>query len=111
MNQQFVEVKAVTWNKDSHGLFDYENNFYDMKKFQLVSSQHFFRFRNDIINFEKTGLQEEHSPEFEPLISITKDHSTHDKFYIDVLGESPANQQNSLSYLIVRSLKQRDGRN
>ena len=31
--QRVVEIKSVTWNKDSHGLFDYENNFYEMKKF------------------------------------------------------------------------------
>jgi len=31
--KQVVEIKAVTWNKDSHGLFDYENSYYDMKKF------------------------------------------------------------------------------
>lgn len=27
-----IEIKAVTWNKESHGLFDYENSHYDMKK-------------------------------------------------------------------------------
>ena len=31
--KQVVEIKAVTWNKDSHGLFDYENSCYDMRKF------------------------------------------------------------------------------
>ena len=31
--QKVVEIKAVTWNKDSHGLFDYENSYYDMRKF------------------------------------------------------------------------------
>lgn len=31
--QRVVEIKSVTWNKDSHGLFDYENNYYEMKKF------------------------------------------------------------------------------
>ncbi len=32
-SKYMVEIKAVTWNKDSHGLFDYENSYYDMKKF------------------------------------------------------------------------------
>lgn len=24
-HDKFVEIKVVTWNKDSHGLFDYES--------------------------------------------------------------------------------------
>lgn len=32
-SKKVVEIKAVTWNKDSHGLFDYENSYYDMRKF------------------------------------------------------------------------------
>ena len=33
--EKVVEIKSVNWNKDSHGLFDYENNLYDMMKFQV----------------------------------------------------------------------------
>lgn len=42
-SKQVVEIKAVTWNKDSHGLFDYENSFYDMRKFQILNSVIIFR--------------------------------------------------------------------
>ena len=42
-SKQVVEIKAVTWNKDSHGLFDYENSFYDMRKFQILNSVLIFR--------------------------------------------------------------------
>ena len=47
--QTVVEIKAVTWNKDSHGLFDYENSYYDMKKFQQLKSVIFFRDNKEII--------------------------------------------------------------
>ena len=39
-----VEIKAVTWSKDSHGLFDYENSYYDMKKFILDTTTDFYIF-------------------------------------------------------------------
>ena len=33
-----VEMKAVTWSKDSHGLFDYESRSVQVKKFKIDSS-------------------------------------------------------------------------
>lgn len=30
-----VELKAVTWNKDSHGLFDYESKHMNFNKFRI----------------------------------------------------------------------------
>ena len=44
--KQIVEIKAVTWNKDSHGLFDYENSYYDMKKYQIDYSINMVRHNN-----------------------------------------------------------------
>ena len=48
-----VEIKAVTWNKDSHGLFDYENSYYDMRKFQIKNSVRLLRKDNEIICVRK----------------------------------------------------------
>ncbi len=38
-----VEVKAVTWNKDSHGLFDYESKSLSHKRFLVDSSTRVYR--------------------------------------------------------------------
>jgi hypothetical protein len=106
-----VEIKAVTWNKDSHGLFDYENSYYDMKKFQLTKSVRLYRNKNEILSQEKSALDEEIEPESEYLLSLTKDPNQPDKYHVDVPGDFPAaNRISRPIYLIIRSLKCKDGR-
>lgn len=38
-----AEIKAVTWSKDSHGLFDYESKSLSHKKFVLDSTTRLYR--------------------------------------------------------------------
>jgi len=38
-----VETKIVTWEKDSHGLFDYESKKITMQKYNVHESIKFFR--------------------------------------------------------------------
>ena len=107
----YVEIKAVTWNKDSHGLFDYENSYYDMKKFQVNHSSTLYRQSNEIQLFPKTGMEIENEETSEFLMSISKTDNSPDKFQIDIPKESDSEtKQNKPNYLIVRSLKCRDGR-
>ena len=109
---QFVEVKAVTWNKDSHGLFDYENSYYDMKKFQISSSSILYRQTSEIHSKPKnSGMEIETDETSEILMSISKNELGADKFAIDVIKDADPNSKNNKpSYLIVRSLKCKDGR-
>ena len=126
MNQQIarprstptVELKAVTWSKDSHGLFDYENNQYEMKKFQISNEVKIYRINNDVIPTTKTEVpvHENHKTEF--LLSISQDAVARDKFYINAdqnplvpLNESNPDAANPNIFLIVRSLKAVDGKN
>ena len=112
-NQQaFVEVKAVTWNKDSHGLFDYENSYYDMRKFQISTPTILYRMNQEIHSLAKTAMEIENEETSESLLSVTKGDGTgSDKFYIEVNKENQGNARpNKQSFLIVRSLKCRDGR-
>ena len=108
---QFVEVKAVTWNKDSHGLFDYENSYYDMKKFQIFQSSTLFRQANEIQVQQKTGMDIEVNENYEHLLSVSKVENSTDRFVIDANKETELVKTNKLTYLIVRSLKCKDGRN
>jgi hypothetical protein len=43
----YIEVKAVTWEKDSHGLFDYEFKHTDIRKFSVQDTTYFARIKND----------------------------------------------------------------
>ena len=104
-----VEIKAVTWNKDSHGLFDYENSYYDMKKLVITQNSTLVRASNEIIILgEKEAITELNRLNADPLLTIAKDPDSYGKYFIDVqfkdfIKKTPV-------YLIVRSLKCRDGR-
>lgn len=43
----FVEVKLVTWNKDSHGLFDYESKSVDLRFIKIESPCEIYRLKKD----------------------------------------------------------------
>lgn len=104
-----VEVKAVTWNKDSHGLFDYENSYYDMKKFVITENTVLTRVNNEIVNIgENVTTEDPNKNDSEQLISIVKDKTWEGKYYIDMQSQSSSRRVST--YLIVRSLKCRDGK-
>lgn len=104
-----VEIKAVTWNKDSHGLFDYENSYYDMKKFVIGENATLARHQNDIICITENDVHDSTTQEVpEPLLSISKDPRWEGKYCLDI--QSQSTQRQALPFLIVRSLKCRDGR-
>lgn len=43
----YVEVKLVTWNKDSHGLFDYESKSVDLKFIRVETPCEVYRLRKE----------------------------------------------------------------
>ena len=43
-NKNSIELKAVTWSKDSHGLFDYESKNIDIKRFKTTVPSSIYRF-------------------------------------------------------------------
>lgn len=113
-SKQVVEIKAVTWNKDSHGLFDYENSFYDMRKFQIMNSVIIFRSNSEIEQVQKNDpniSQLTNNSEF--LLSINQQtNEKNNRYFIDIPGDFPERRiAPNPTYLIVRSLKQKDGRN
>jgi len=106
---QIVEVKAVTWNKDSHGLFDYENSYYDMKKFIIGDTATLARMNNEIACItESDELDQAQRDSLEPLLSIAKTARSEGRYHLDI--QSPALPNKEAVHLIVRSLKCRDGR-
>ena len=104
-----VEIKAVTWNKDSHGLFDYENSYYDMKKFVINGNVTLMRTNNEITSVAENEVSEEIARvNADPLITIAKDPVHGNKYTIELQSANP--YRKPPTYLIVRSLKCRDGR-
>ena len=67
-----IEIKAVTWNKESHGLFDYENSHYDMKKLQITQPVKMFRMRAEVFCIPKnTKHPSDDENDIEYLMSIS----------------------------------------
>ena len=109
-----VEVKAVTWDKDSHGLFDYENSYYDMRKFQIARSVKIGRHSDEIHCWSQNQkLEPKMNESTEYLLTISQKRESRETFEVDVPGKFANNEKatDRKSYLIVRSLKCTDGRN
>ena len=109
-----VEIKAVTWDKDSHGLFDYENSYYDMRKFQIAKPVIIGRQKAEINCWSKNEVTSDSvKKDTEFLLSISQSTENKLSFWVDVPGDFTNNsnfpQRNN--FLIVRSLKCRDGKN
>jgi hypothetical protein len=105
--QRVVELKSVTWNKDSHGLFDYENNFYELKKFQIQCSVEMSRNENTIIS-DKIDSSKPNTHSVSPILTIQKSLSERDEYYIQ--NASSASNSDNKCFIIIRALKNRDGR-
>lgn len=80
--RKVVEIKAVTWNKDSHGLFDYENSYYDMRKFQIMNSVFLYRSNLDIDYIKKNDQSlNQQCIDSEFLLSINKNQTEKSSHY------------------------------
>jgi len=108
VKNSFVEVKTVTWSKDSHGLFDYESKNVQYSKIRIEQSSKVFKTGNDILikNTQENAISE--NEKF--LFSVQSHQTMQDQYYLNPthikdLEENPQNQ----SFLIVRSLKDNEG--
>lgn len=79
-HHRVVEIKSVTWNKDSHGLFDYENNFYEMKKFQIQTSVEMIRKDNNILCIPKHAYKAQQ--EGGSILSFEKKSIQKDEYFV-----------------------------
>jgi hypothetical protein len=108
-----VEIKTVTWSKDSHGLFDYESKNVQLSKTKIDSSSNVYKGDSEIVIKGDTDLPPNKSNSDEAadhLFSIQTGVEGADKYFlkparIQNLDENP--QKNA--FLIVRSLKDDEG--
>jgi len=111
----FVEIKTVTWSKDSHGLFDYESKSVNFTKNKVETSSKIFKEGNEILI--KTNKETEAS---QPLTSegkpmqylfsvVNEDPKKGEKYSLKVDDQTTEETKNKNLFLIVRSLKHEDG--
>jgi len=108
-----VEIKTVTWSKDSHGLFDYESKNVQLSKTKIDSSSNVFKGDHEIIikgSDELPPNKVDSDEQADHLFSIQTGVEGTDKYFlkparIQNLDENP--QKNA--FLIVRSLKDDEG--
>ena len=81
-----------------------------MKKFQIQTSSTLYRLNNEVHQQQKSDMDIEANENYEHLLSITKNERTYDKYVIDYEKEPETGKPLKPTYLIVRSLKCKDGR-
>jgi len=111
-----VEIKTVTWSKDSHGLFDYESKNVNYTKSKIETSSKIYKDGGDISvkSLKEAELSSKEKAPNEPnfLFSIIGDAEKNDKFSIkidDAPYKDDDEAKNNSLFLIVRSLKNEDG--
>jgi hypothetical protein len=60
-------MRCVTWNRDSHGLFDYESRYIAKKNIKTYTGGKIIRLNN---NVSKHSSAAEHGPNAKPLIVV-----------------------------------------
>jgi len=106
----FVEVKRVTWSKDSHGLFDYESKNVNFSKDRVESSSKVFKDGNEIEikPIETPNVQMDlEDPNY--MFSIIGDGDKNEKFLLKVPPVQQYDSSKQNLFLIVRSLKNEEG--
>lgn len=110
-----IEIKAVTWGKDSHGLFDYEYSQYIMKRFTFNENVSLYRIADEVSCNQPQEMPQYHdninNTEF--LLSICKKNAQiANKYCIEVANQNQGSNimRKHNIYLIVRSLKDQQGK-
>jgi len=110
----YVEVKAVTWCKDSHGLFDYESKNVTFIKSKVDSSSRVYKDGAEInirgVTKFRTMPEETAFKDPNYIFSITADKEKNDNFFIQ-FDKSQLNTDNESRklFLVVKSIKDEAG--
>jgi hypothetical protein len=63
-------MRCVTWNRDSHGLFDYESRYIAKKNIKTYTGGKIIRLNNNVEFISKHSSAAEHGPNAKPLIVV-----------------------------------------
>ncbi|CAK59756.1 unnamed protein product (macronuclear) [Paramecium tetraurelia] len=93
-------MKAATWQKDSHGLFDYETQLLTIEKYIILKERKVYRLGQEI----STHSPETQQQECQQYLTAVQEKN--DEFYINPSG---CDENENENFLIVRSLKNSQG--
>jgi hypothetical protein len=110
----FVEIKTVTWSKDSHGLFDYESKNVNFNKNKIETSSKVYKDGNGVaIKALKDSELKNQQPSIKDenyLFSVYSHPEKADNFFLKVENiKKDDNAKTNNLFLIVRSLKTEEG--
>ena len=71
-----LSIKAKTWNRDSHGLFDYENNTVKNNSITINQSGSIIRKKNEVKYFNSPEEANINNSEDKELFKINVSNST-----------------------------------
>lgn len=96
-NNQLVLMKAQTWDRESHGLYDYESRRVTKFERKVDTEGSMIRDKEDV------RFWENHHPfDSEDETLLFKLINQDEKFYVRPINENPANDR---LWLVIRSLK------
>lgn len=99
----YVDIKIVTWHKDSHGLFDYQSSNYEIEKFRFNEPTSFY-FNEGKIRPSKEA-ESSSAENSSKILSIFK---MGEEFFISQMDR--VTEPSVIPFLIIRSLKCADGK-
>ena len=79
-----VLMKALTWVRESHGLFDYESSSIRKRDIRMLEGGKIFRIGENVDNYPLSQEQSELEEGSTPLFSIVKDD---EEFKIRATGD------------------------
>jgi len=103
----FVDVKVVTWLKDSHGLFDYESKKISLKRLRVDSHSRVYREDENIIVQNSDNIQTLGNLDKERnfLFSVNPEKAKNGQFSLAPASNLNTSNNTNYPFLVVRSLK------
>mmetsp|Transcript_33689 Transcript_33689/g.33175 ORF Transcript_33689/g.33175 Transcript_33689/m.33175 type:complete len:167 (-) Transcript_33689:898-1398(-) len=90
-------MKAQTWDRESHGLYDYESRRVQKYERKVEDEGYMVRDKEDVMFWDS---QHPYDPEDETL--LFKLINKQEKFFVSPINDNPANDR---LWLVIRSLK------
>jgi len=104
----YVEIKTVTWTKDSHGLFDYESQNVNYTKAKVESSSKIYKEGSEIMIKNLKDLETSKDKETssgKSLFSIIKENDKSDNFALQVDENNQFIEEQKNKFLILDCAK------
>ncbi|OMJ65559.1 hypothetical protein SteCoe_37992 [Stentor coeruleus] len=76
MSDQYISIKASTWHRESHGLYDYESSNISKRKLKITSESIIVQTSDKVLSIQKSAHYEQ-SSDTKFLLSLSKSDSNY----------------------------------